>query len=197
MKTPSPFPLHRRERCHPLIMPLLILLCATGATGFCQVANSQKIGYANVQVIAENMPEMRAMETELASLGGQLENQLKTKYDAYNQKLRMYEQKSSDDNAVSQNKRRDELMQLQEDIRKFSNDAEILYQKKQEQLMQPILLRIDKTIQEVANENSYSIIINTELPAGQRSVLFAVKEYDISELVLKKMGLSINQQKRE
>ena len=34
--------------------------------------------------------------------------------------------------------------------------------------MKPIQLKIDRSINEVATENDYSIIINTELPAGQR-----------------------------
>ena len=63
--------------------------------------------------------------------------------------------------------------------------------------MRPILSKITRSVDEVASENHYSIIIiNTELPIGQKLILFGIREYDISDLVLKKMGVSVNQHKR-
>ena len=167
------------------------------AATYAQVAEPcQKIGYANVQLIAQQLPETRQMEAELASLGGQLQNQLNARYADYNKKLRDFESPATVADEALQSKRRDELMRLEQDIRKFATDAEATFQKKQEDLMKPILSRISHSVDEVAHENHYDIIINTELPLGQRLILFGVKEYDISDLVLRKMGVSINQHKR-
>lgn len=161
-----------------------------------QMEFCQKIGFADIDMIAQRMPEMRLMEAELASLGGQFQNQLKTKYAEYHEKLAAYE--SADPAASSRPVvSREELVRLQSEIQKFAMDAELSYKKKQSELMQPILLRISKTIDEVAREHRYSIILHRDNPSGNAMVLFGMREYDISELVLIKMGLAVSPRKQE
>jgi outer membrane protein len=180
-----------------MIKQFTFILCALGGTVYGQTTDAcQKIGFANVQLIAQQLPETKQMEAELASLGGQLQNQLNAKYSAYNQKVRDFENPPVAADEASLQKSRDELVRLEHEIRKFASDAEATFQKKQEDLMRPILSRISHSVNEVAHENHYDIILDAELPVGQRLILFGVKEYDVSELVLKKMGVSINQHKR-
>ena len=89
-----------------------------------------------------------------------------------------------------------QLKKLEEEIRKFSSDAESSFRKKQEELMRPIMLKIDRSVREVATENDYSIIINTSISGNQNLLMFGAPAYDVSDLVLKKMGVTINQHKR-
>jgi outer membrane protein len=172
-------------------------VCVISATTYAQVADPcQKIGFANVQLIAQQLPETRQMEAELSSLGQQLQNQLNARYAVYNQRVQALENPSVVPDNEAKQKHRDELIRLEQEIRKFASEAEATFQKKQEDLMKPILSRISRSVDEVAHENHYDIIINTELPVGQRLLLFGVREYDVSDLVLNKMGVSINQNKR-
>ena len=126
----------------------------------------------------------------------QLQNQLNAKYSVYNQKVKEIENPSLPSDEVLVQKRHEELLKLEEEIRKFASDAEVSSRQKQEELMRPILLKIDRSIKEVATENDYSIIINSAVPWNQNTLLYGAKEYDISNLVLKKMGITINQQRR-
>lgn len=160
-----------------------------------QDSTCQKIGFADTQFIVVNMPEFKQMEADLASLGGQLENQLKSKYTDYKNKVNTYVEIAPSISVENRKAKEIELMHLQESIRKFEREAELSYRKKQEQLMEPIYLKIGKSIDEVATENKYSIIINADPTADQKLLLFAVKEYDITRLVLKKMGISVREDK--
>lgn len=156
-----------------------------------QDVNCQKIGFADTQYIAANMPEFKEMEAELVSLGGHLANQLKSKYMDYESKLNTYQKSSPSMSADIRKEKETELIRLQESIQKFERDAELSYRKKQEQLMSPIYLKIGKSIDQVATENKYSIIINADLTAGQELILFSERKFDITGFVLKKMGISV------
>ncbi|MGC3947219.1 MAG: OmpH family outer membrane protein [Chryseolinea sp.] len=118
------------------------------------------------------------------------------KYSAYQKQVRDFENLSATVAEAEIKTRREEIVRLEEEIRKFSDDAEKIFMQKQEELMRPILLKIDRSINEVATEHNYSIIVNTELSAGQRLILFGTQTYDVSDLVLKKMGHTVNQNKR-
>ncbi|MEJ1239358.1 OmpH family outer membrane protein [Chryseolinea sp. T2] len=175
-------------------LSMLLVACSLHAYG--QSDPCQKIGFANMQMIAQQLPETRQMEKELSSFGGQLQSQLNEKYSSYQKRAVDFESLPHNTDDAELKARRDELLRLQQEIEKFSSDAENKFLQKQEELMRPILLKIDLSINEVAAENDYSIIINTELPAGQRLLLFGNKTYDISDLVLKKLGVTVNLQQR-
>ena len=82
------------------------------------------------------------------------------------------------------------LTQLQENIQKFQQDAQASIQNKQDQLMSPVFAKVGKAIEDVAKEQGYSFIINPQLIGGGDILLYSDEKYDISDLVLKKMGVT-------
>jgi outer membrane protein len=55
-------------------------------------------------------------------------------------------------------------------------------------LIQPIQDRIFKAIQDVSSEKKYAFVFDK---ANQSNLLFADPKYDISDLVLRKMGINV------
>ena len=82
-----------------------------------------------------------------------------------------------------------ELQQLEQNIQKFQQDAQASVQKKEADLMTPLYRKIGDAIKEVAKENGFSLIINAQV--GQADILLYTDEkYDVSTMVLKKMGVA-------
>ncbi|MBK5278685.1 MAG: OmpH family outer membrane protein, partial [Bacteroidia bacterium] len=79
---------------------------------------------------------------------------------------------------------------LQESIQKFQQDAQTSLQTKQTSLMEPVFAKVGKAIEEVAKENDYSFIINPQLIGGGDILLYNDEKYNISTLVLKKLGIT-------
>jgi outer membrane protein len=75
-------------------------------------------------------------------------------------------------------------------MQKFQQDAQSSYQKKQTDLMDPIYKKIGKAIEEVAKENAFTFIINPQLANGGDILLFSDEKFNISDLVLKKLGVT-------
>jgi len=167
---------------------LVALFCGLIFTANAQT--TQKIGYAESDYILAQLPEFKKIESELKTHGAQLENQMKAKYDDYQAKLKAYQgMPATTPEAIKADKER-ELAALQENMQKFQQDAQSSFQKKQADLMDPIYKKIGKAIEEVAKENAFSFIINPQVPNGGDILLYSDDKFNISDLVLKKLGVT-------
>jgi outer membrane protein len=171
---------------------LVVLLCGILLTANAQGSDHpvQKIGYAETDYILSQLPEAKKIESELKTHGAQLENQMKAKYDDYQAKLKAYQSMpATTPDAIKSDKER-ELAALQESMEKFRQDAQSSYSKKQTDLLDPVYKKITKAIEEVAKENGFSFIINPQVANGGDVLLFNDDKYSISDLVLKKLGIT-------
>lgn len=156
------------------------------------VANAQtptKIGFADPDYILDQMPESKKIETELQSVQNQLKTQLENKQKEFQTKLADYQKNFNTMlDAVRQNTER-ELQQLQQNLERLQQDAQTTIQNKQNQLMEPVLKQIGKAIEDVAKENGYTMVVSTRI-GGLDVVLYGDEKSDVSDLVLKKMGVT-------
>jgi outer membrane protein len=172
---------------------LLIFLGCVSIASYAQAPQQpavQKIGYADWDYIFSQLPDSKQIESELKIYGSQLENQLKSKYQDYEAKLKTYQgMPATTPEAIKADKER-ELGALQESIQKFQQDAQTSMQTKQTTVMEPIFAKVGKAIEAVAIENGYSFIINPQLIGGGDILLYNDEKYNISTLVLKKLGVT-------
>jgi outer membrane protein len=152
-------------------------------------AQNVKIGYADVDYILSEMPDTKQVEAELQTLNTQLQNQLQAKYQEYQQKLQAYEQQYATMVDAIRQEKETELTQLQQRITKLQTDAQSTIQKKTGELMQPLYSKIGDAIETVAKENGFTYVFNGQV-GGIDVVLYADEQFDVSALVLKKMGIT-------
>lgn len=138
----------------------LFLFCAVVVTT--QAQETQKIGYADWQYIFSQLPEYKQIENELKTHGTQLENQLKAKSQEMEAKYKAYQgMPATTPDAIRADKER-ELQAMQESIQKFQQDAQTSLQTKQGSLMDPVIKKVGKAIEETAKENGFAFIINPQ-----------------------------------
>lgn len=167
----------------------LFLFCAVVVTT--QAQETQKIGYADWQYIFSQLPEYKQIENELKTHGTQLENQLKAKSQEMEAKYKAYQgMPATTPDAIRADKER-ELQAMQESIQKFQQDAQTSLQTKQGALMDPVIKKVGKAIEDTAKENGFAFIINPQsMSSGEDILLYSDEKYDISKLVLKKLGIT-------
>ncbi len=168
---------------------LVLFLIACTMMSITTMAQSVKIGYADVDYILSQMPETKQVEAELRTLNTQLQNQLQTKYQEYQQKLQAYQQQASTMADAIRQEKETELAQLEQRITKLQQDAQSNIQQKQGDLMQPLYEKIGDSIEKVAKANGFTYVINGQI-GGIDVVLYADEQYDISDLVLTDMGIT-------
>jgi outer membrane protein len=155
-----------------------------------QAQTPQKIGYADWEYIFSNMPEAKQIDAELKTHGTQLDNQLKAKYAEYESKVKAFQALPPSTTELIKADKAGEIQRMEESIQKFQQDAQASIAKKQNDLMAPVFTKVGKAIEDVAKENGYTFIINPQLGAGSDILLYSDEKFDISDLVLKKMGIT-------
>jgi outer membrane protein len=170
----------------------ILIFSLIAGFAFTTEAQHLKIGYADPNYIMENMPETKKIQSELQVYQKQLDNQLQAKYKEYQDKASALEQGGSMMAASVKEDKMKELAFLEQSIKDFEEKAQEDLQKKQMILVDPLLEKIQKAIDAVAEENGYTYIFSTAAQYGGSSViLFAKnKNENISDLVLKKMGIT-------
>jgi outer membrane protein len=150
-----------------------------------------KIGYTNVDYVLSQMPESKQIEADLKAYSAQLEAQLKSKYQEFETKGQQYQKGAATMTDVVKADKEKELMNLRSSIEEFQKNADQSLQKKQQSLMEPALDKLQKAIDEVAKENGYTYVFNSDAGYGTTPVLLhGPEDGNISDLVLKKMGVT-------
>ncbi|MEM7548801.1 MAG: OmpH family outer membrane protein [Bacteroidota bacterium] len=168
-----------------LLFVLVGLLCAYNGNA---QEKALKIGYTNVDYILSLMPEAKAIESDYKSYEAQLQKQLQSKIEEFQTKAAAFEREAGSMTEVIRADKQNELQTLQQSIQKFQREAEISLQNKQVELFQPAYKKITDAISDIAEENGYTHVFSDNA-SGLQVLLYATPEDDVSNLVLKKLGI--------
>ena len=167
----------------------MILVSWIGTSAFSQV----KIGYTNLELILAYMPETNTMDQTLATFQKKLGEKIKIKDDYVKMKYQEYlEGKESGRFSKDEQERREkELLQLDEEVQKLAQDSEYDLHAKRQELLEPILTKLQNAINAVAQENGYTHVLNQTTSAGVSTILYGPEEDDLTEKIMNKLGVQI------
>ncbi len=143
-----------------------------------------KIAIVNTADIFNVMPEVSAVEKQLATLNEQYEKEFKTMQDEYTKK---YSEYMSQQDSLTENiklRRQQEIQDLETRIQNFVPVAQQEMQKKQQELYAPIQQKMQDAIKAVGDEKGYTYILNPQvlLYKGNNAI-------DATDLVKAKLGI--------
>ncbi|MCB0488306.1 MAG: OmpH family outer membrane protein [Cyclobacteriaceae bacterium] len=168
-----------------LIASLLVLI---GFSSFGQSQDCQRIGFADTNYILQVLPEFNKAQNDLQVDINQYEKQFQAKIAEYESKLKLYQQGSSAMIDIVRLDKETELRRIQESIEKFQGDVQVALRKRESELLQPILNKVGRAIDAVALENGFDFILNSKVGTTE-IVQFADQKFDVSDLVLDKLGV--------
>ena len=164
-----------------------LLSAALTIVGFGLMAQL-KIGYTNADYILSLMPEAKQIESDLSSYETQLQNQLKAKYEEFQAKAADYQQNAEGMIDAVRADKETELQNMQAEIQQFEQQAQASLGNKRNELVGPAYEKIGTAIEQIAKENGYTHIFSSGSP-GFNVLLYAREEDNVSDLVLKKLGI--------
>jgi len=138
------------------------------------------------------MPEAKQVEEDLKNTEKQYQTLIQAKIKDFQDKAAVYEKMPANTSDIIKQDKEKELQNLQTSIQEFQQNAQTSIQKKQAQLLQPIVKKIEENMHAVAKENAYTFVFNNYEPGTGANpvVLHFPEDADISDLVLKKMGIT-------
>lgn len=151
-----------------------------------------KIGYTNVEYVLAFMPQAKAMEGQLQTYQKKLGEKLQVKDAFVKQKYQEYLQEKERGAADERLKVLEgELVKLDGEIQKEASDAEMDLLAKQQELMEPILKKLQDAIDGVAADQGYTYILNQTTSAGVSTILYGPDEADVTEELFKRLGIAL------
>jgi len=149
---------------------------------------AQKVGHVNTGILLEGMSEvkaansqMEAYQKQLVTKGQKMVEDLQTEYNAFMAEV----QKQTMAPKVQQEKQV-ALQAKQQKIQQYEQEVQNNIGKKREELLKPILTRVDQAIKEVGKEGGYLFIFDVSIP---NTILFADEPLDVTSLVKTKLGV--------
>ncbi len=161
-----------------IFITLLVLLTAAPSI-------AQKLGHVNRQELLLQLPERATAETKIQDFAKQLEGKLQAMQVEYQNELARLQTTGDSLTATEQQAAMRDLQELEQRIVDAQQKAQADMSKMEEELLTPMIERLDGAIAEVAEENNYAYVFDTS--AGL--VVYTGGGTDLQPLVKKKLSL--------
>ena len=162
-----------------LLMVAFALLM--GAT----LSAQDKLGHINSQEILQLLPERAQAEQNLADFKAQLDNRMQALMSEYQGKVQAFQSLPEDTPTSTANDMRDEILGMEQRIQEYQVNAEQDLAQKQQDLIAPMLEKVQNAINEVGKENGFTYIYDSST-----GVLVYINGEDITPLVKTKLGIT-------
>ncbi|MCB0760643.1 MAG: OmpH family outer membrane protein [Flavobacteriales bacterium] len=155
-----------------------VLIIALVCIGAVFQANAQKLGHIDSQELLLAMPERAAIETELQNYASALEEHLNGLKKQYEAKVAEIQSNPNLPEAIYNDKLK-ELQNLEISMQEFQVTANQDLQKKETELLKPMIDKAQEAINAVAEEQGFTYIIDSStgvtLYNGGEDIMASVK----------------------
>lgn len=159
-----------------------LLLIAIITLGFTAVNAQTKVAHISTDLLISLMPETKVLNAELEKRSKTYENELKAENDLLEAKLQRYDaEAASQTNEINQQR----SVEVQKDRQNLYQASEIAREeltKVRNEKLQPILDKAKKAIEEVANAEGYTYVL-------EASTLIVANGVDLLPAVKTKLGI--------
>jgi len=176
-----------------------ILLLTVFCSSVYVVHADSKIAYVKLNYIVDSLPETKQAYTDLQAFQVKLSNQLQSKIGVCQEEATALEKGRASMTAEAIQKKEANIARLYTDFQNFQQECHNLAANKIAELMSPIREKIQQKIKEVAKEKGYEFVLNSNASNDEDLGLIVVygnPELDITNIVLKKLGIDPNATKK-
>jgi len=160
---------------------LLVVFLTTAAF----TTNAQKVAHINSEQLVQAMPETVAMGEELKKIGQDYDTDYKTQVKELQTKAAKYQSEAATKSNEINEKRQQEIAELQQKLQLYLRSAQEEIQKKEFELLKPIIDKAQKAIQDVASEKGVKYVLDSSPGKG----LIVFDGEDLMPAVKSKLGI--------
>lgn len=145
-----------------------------------------KFAHIDSQVLLAAMPERTDAQKKLQDEAKALENELVSMQEEFQNKYNDYLAKRETMTELGRQSKEGELQDMQTRIQNFQVTAQEMLEKKEGELLQPIIDKAKKAIEEVGKEKGFIYVMDSSVGVV---LYFSEESEDILPLVKKKLGI--------
>ena len=144
-----------------------------------------KVAHLDFQKLISEMPSVIAAQEEVQKLEKDYQTEIEASIKEYQTKLQTYSAEAENQTDVTNQARQQELAGMEQNIQQFRQTASQDIQKKQADLLRPIIENARAKVQEVANAQGFDYVIDASLGGA----LLMAEGKDLSSDVKKALGI--------
>jgi outer membrane protein len=154
-------------------------------------AQNLKVGYTNIEFILQNLPDSKDIQAKISTEKAQYDKLYQDKLAEAQKLYEDYQKNQASMSTVIKADKEKSLQNKQNELQELQQNAESALSRKQQELIAPIMDKIQTAIDAVAKENGYIFVLNSDAGYGTTPVILVAPESDnITNLVFKKMGVT-------
>lgn len=159
------------------------------ATGLCTVTKAQelKFGHFDSQSFIEKLPETQKMKNTIEEETKKIENQLTILQEDFNKMQQDFQSKLNTMTDEQKAEKYSELQETNQKIQNFVQLSQLQLEQKQQELMMPIVQKVQNAINEVGDENGFIYIIESKAGLILHQ---SPKSIDITPFMKKKFSMN-------
>ena len=143
-----------------------------------------KIAHIDSQTLISQMPEVKEAQAQLEKLQKTYATEIDASMKEYQTKLQTYSADAQNQTEVTNQARQKELAGMEQNIQQYQQTASQDVQKKQADLLKPLIDKAKEAIQKIAKEQGFDYVID----APQGGSLILANGKDFMEEVKKELG---------
>lgn len=145
--------------------------------GFSTLQAQTKVAHISTDLLLSQMPETKALNSELEKLSKTYETEIKAEQDKLTAKLKKYDAEAASQTDEVNKQRSLEVQQDQQKIYKLGQTAQQDITAKRNEKLKPLLEKVKKAINDVAKEQGFTYVLeaSTLIVANGTDLLPAVK----------------------
>ncbi len=163
----------------------LLLVVVTILVGSSAFAQDLKFGHVNIQKLVAELPAKIEADKTLQQEADKLESNLKVMNEELEAKYTDYMEKRDSLPELIRATKEKEIQEINSRLQNFQVMAQQDLQKKEQALLQPIIEKVQKAIDEVGAENGFIYIFDV---SSRVVVYHSEKSVDVEELVKTKIA---------
>ncbi len=164
---------------------LLAIALTLGLAG--SATAQQKVGHINVDELLAIMPETQSAQAEIEKYAGQLEGDAQAMQQEYITKMQNAQANMDTWTQLRLQKEQEELQGMEQRIMAFNQSAQQELQRKQMDLMLPIIEKAQNAVNKVAEENGFAYILDAS--PSKAIVIYLDGGEDVMALVKAELGV--------
>ena len=153
-------------------------------------ANAQSYAFIDSDYILKNVPEYVEAKERLDKMAERWTKEIEERYEVIKTKKSSFDREEVLLPKEEKEKRKTEIEKLEKDVidlqtQHFGSEGD--YFQKRQELVKPIQDRVFTAMKKVAKREGYSFVFDE---ANQSNLVYAEKEFDMSDSVLEEMGIT-------
>ena len=153
-------------------------------------ANAQSYAFIDSDYILKNVPEYVEAKERLDKMAERWTKEIEERYEVIKTKKSSFDREEVLLPKEEKEKRKAEIEKLEKDVidlqtQHFGSEGD--YFQKRQELVKPIQDRVFTAMKKVAKREGYSFVFDK---ANQSNLVYAEKEFDMSDSVLEEMGIT-------